>query len=317
MVVQGRVFEAGGAADIGNARVELEGHGATLTSAAGTFRFENVELGEYTLQVDALGYTSESRVLAVDGPTMVLVPLRIAPLPLDSLVIESRTIDIDGLVRYHETDLLLVNAELFTELIPGTLTLAAILSGQIPETRTDAHGRFTLDDVLDDVPLRVIVNAFGYLPVDTILLPDEDESYLFEPVVDPVLERMIEVQVGRIEERSDGYFTGGMRPMNQDRLLRYAGSHTLRDALEFEYGIARLRRVSCVLIDERVITMSLDPNRLRLQLSLDTMLPEEMERIEFLFGGEMLRIYTREFIRDMIARNIELLQPVMTSVICR
>jgi len=93
------------------------------------------------------------------------------------------------------------------------LTLAEILMGQIPETRTDAHGRFTLDDVLEDVPIRVIVNAFGYLPVDTILLPGEHQSYLFEPVVDPVLERMIEVQVGRIEERSDGYFTGGMRPI--------------------------------------------------------------------------------------------------------
>ncbi len=63
--------------------------------------------------------------------------------------------------------------------------------------------------------------------------------------------------------------------------------------------------------------MALDPNRLRLQLSLDTMLPEEMERIEFLFGGTMLRIYTREFIQDMIAREIKLLEPVMTSVICR
>ena len=83
VVVQGRVFEFGSTTVIWNARVELEGHGATLTSTAGTFRFEDVEPGGYTLRVDAFGYASESRDLTVDSAMTVLVPLEVAPLPLD------------------------------------------------------------------------------------------------------------------------------------------------------------------------------------------------------------------------------------------
>ena len=72
VVVQGRVFEFGSTSPIWNARVELEGHGATLTSLAGTFRFEDVEPGEYTLQVDAFGYAS---------PFTALVATSARPIP--------------------------------------------------------------------------------------------------------------------------------------------------------------------------------------------------------------------------------------------
>ena len=56
VIVQGRVFEFGSTTVVWNARVELEGHGATLTSIAGTFRFDDVEPGGYTLRVEAFGY---------------------------------------------------------------------------------------------------------------------------------------------------------------------------------------------------------------------------------------------------------------------
>ncbi len=42
VVVQGRVFTVGSAVVIPNATVDLEGYGSTLTSDAGTFRFEDV-----------------------------------------------------------------------------------------------------------------------------------------------------------------------------------------------------------------------------------------------------------------------------------
>ena len=71
VVVQGRVFQFGSRVVIRNATVDLEGHGAMLTTAGGTFRFEDVEPGEYTLRVEALGFSPESRVIEVDSTTTV------------------------------------------------------------------------------------------------------------------------------------------------------------------------------------------------------------------------------------------------------
>ena len=283
VVVEGRVFQSGLELGIQNAIVELQGHGAVLSSDGGTFRFENVEPGGYTLRVDAFGYASNSQFLAVDGDTTVDVALDVAPLLLDSLVVEPRRIDIDGRVRDPGRDLSLVNAEILTNQVPGTLT--------------NSWGRFDLDDVFEEVPLRVLVHAFGYLPVDTILLPAEDESYLFELEADTAVERRIEVQVGRLVERAAGR-RATMRPMDRERLLRWAGRTDLLGVLEFEYS-RRLGRVVCTVVDEEQI----------LGLPIWTLLPEELERIEFLFRGRMLRIYTREFLAEMIARDIELREP--------
>ncbi len=294
VVVQGRVFEFGSTSVIFNARVELEGYGATLTSVVGTFRFEDVEPGEYTLQVDAFGYASDTRVLTVDSATTVLIPLQVAPLPLDSLAVELREIDIEGRVRDPERDLLLPDVEILTDQIEGTLT--------------DAHGRFKLDDVLAEVPLRVIVRAFGYLTVDTILLPDEDENYVFEVEPDPWVENMIEEQIGRLEARSVGFRATFMPAMNRERLLRYAGTFSLLDALQVEYRERNMDRIDCLFIDERQEYVPVD-------FLLQTTLPEELERIEFLFDGRMLRIYTREFMQYMFDLELELRAPVFIDLL--
>ena len=293
VVVQGRVFEFGSTSVIPNARVELEGYGATLTSVVGTFRFEDVEPGEYALRVDAFGYASESRVLVVDSTTrLVLVPLRIAPLTIDTLTVELQTIDIKGRVRDPAHDLLLVNAE--------------VLTNQVEGTQTDAHGRFTLDNVLEGVPLRVIVRPYGYLRVDTILLPDEDESYVFEVEPDPWVEEMIAEQVGRIEERSAGR-ARIVPSMNREDVLRYAGTFTLYDMLETEYRYY-MPRVVCALIDEEHIL-----NSALLGHMLETIYPQEVELIEFLFFDRalMLRIYTRKFMQEMFDLNIQLRVPAL------
>jgi hypothetical protein len=290
VVVQGRVFEFGSRTVIANARVELEGYGATLSTIGGTFRFEGVEPGEYTLQVDGLGYDSETQVITVtDGVIPVLVPLRIAPIAIDSLLVDLRRIDIKGRVRDAERDLFLVDAEIFTDQIPGTLT--------------DANGRFKLENVLEGVPLRVVVRPYGYLRMDTVFVPDKDETYVFEPVPDPWVEGMIAEQVARIEERGAGL---GYRrpPMNRDRLLRYAGSFTLLDALEIEFRNRDIAQIPCVIVDER------REEFLPVGFFLQTTLPEELERVELLFSGDMLRIYTREFMQYMFDTELELRAPV-------
>ena len=288
VVVQGRVFDAGTGSAIQNAIVELEGHGATLTSDDGTFRFTGVPTGGYTLRVVGFGYAPQRRFLAVEGDTTVSVALEVEPLPLDSLIVEPRLIDMEGLVRDPTRDLNVVDAE--------------ILTSQTEPGWTGAHGRFELEDVLAEVPLRVVVRAFGYLPLDTILIPDEHESYLFEVQPDSLVERMIEMQVQRLEERASPRRSVLMRPMTRERLLRYAGRLTIADMLEWEYG-RRLRRVKCVLINEEQLAGAWQPS------SLFHILPEDVERIEFLFDGAMLRIYTREFMREMISREVPLRTP--------
>ena len=299
VVVQGRVFQFGSTSGIANATVDLEGHGSTLTSAAGTFRFEDVDPGEYTLRVEALGYASESRVLVVGSATVgpVLVPLRIAPLPIDSLTVELRTIDIKGRVRDAARGLLLADAE--------------ILTNQVAGTQNDAHGSFKLEDVLEGVPLRVIVRPYGYLRVDTIFVPNEDENYVFEPVPDPWVENMIAEQIGKIEERSAGR-ARIVPSMNREDVLRYAsaGTFTLHDLLDTEYRYY-MPRVVCTLIDEEQILDSAQLGHI-----LDTTLPQEVELIEFLFLDRllMLRIYTREFMQEMFDRSIELRAPTLAPL---
>ena len=204
-------------------------------------------------------------------------------------MVAARTIDIEGRVRDPENDLLLVDAEVLTDQITGTLT--------------DTHGRFKLEDVLEGVPLHVMVRAFGYLRVDTIILPDVDESYVFEPRPDPWVEEMIAEQIGRIEERSAGILTVGRRPMDRESLLRYAGTHTLGDAIEFEY-FRGVQGIACVFVDEELRDF------LPLEVLLQGILPERLERIELLFEGAMLRIYTREFMQDLFDLVVELRTPI-------
>ena len=85
------------------------------------------------------------------------------------------------------------------------------------------------------------------------------------------------------------------------------GSFTLYDMLESEYR-NYLPRVMCTLIDEEQI---IDPDQL--QIMLQTTLPEEVERIEFMFFDRllMLRIYTRKFMQDMFDRALELHAPTL------
>ncbi len=284
-VVQGRVIEAGTTAGIQNAVVELVGHGTTLTSLNGAFRFERVEPREYTLLVDAFGYASESRVLVVAGDTTVTIPLEIAPLPLDSVLVEVRTIDIRGRVRDRTGDVRLPEAGLITN--------------QRGFTMSDWRGRFRLEDVLEEVPLRVSVIAFGYLPLDTIFVPQRGESYTFELDSDLDMERMIEAQVRRLEERSSGRSSVLARPLNRERLLRWGGF--VGDLLEWDYPRLSIR---CIVVDEEQL---LDAAPLEFYLS-DTF-ASDVYRVEFMFDGEVVRIYTAEFMRNMIARDVELREP--------
>jgi len=144
---------------------------------------------------------------------------------------------------------------------------------------------------------------FGYESLDTTLVPEDARRVLLELEPDSTVERLVARQVDRIEERASGRRSLLMRPMNRERLLAYAGGHTLADVLEWEYG-RRLSRVECVVMDEVQLMGAWKPS------SLVHILPEQLERIEFLGrNGSMLRIYSRDFMREMITRDVELRTP--------
>ena len=294
VTVEGRVYASDTGSGIVNAIVTLEGYGSVLTSASGAFRFDQVDPGarglEAALEVVAFGYAEASVTVSLNADVTVDVPLTPEPIALDSLTVDLETLDFDGLVRDPERDLRIVDAD--------------VLSSQGHAERTNSHGQFDLDDVYEGVPLRIAVRSFGYLPLDTVLVPDDERRHEFDLRVDSAAQRVIDMQVERIIEVTRGR-RSVRRPMDRERLLRYAGAHTVYDMLLAEYGY-RLQRVGCIVVDEEQILASRG-----WRSYLSTMLPEELERVEFLFGGGMLRIYTRAFIQRMSVARVELREPMM------
>lgn len=120
------------------------------------------------------------------------------------------------------------------------------------------------------------------------------------------VERMIEAEIRRIEQRAGGRLAITMRPLNRDDLLRRRG-YSLIQLLRNEYPL-RAGRVRCIVLDEKVLTPAMADGMVR------TMLAEDVERIEFLFRGHMLRIYTREFMRTMLGGGVELGMPIYVDM---
>jgi hypothetical protein len=294
VTVGGRVFDGGTGSGIQSAIVELVGHGAQLTSADGTFVFDRVEPGVYTLRIAAFGYTSEVRSLRLHGDLTATVPLDPAPLRLDSLLVEPRSVEFDGRVRDVETDLPVVDAEV-------------VLNG-VPAERTSLRGRFSLDDAWEGVPLYLGLRAFGYLPMDTVLFPvDEHGRYDFRLDADPIAAKMIQAQIVRIAERAGGRRAITMAPLARDRLLGWTGLG-LGDVLRASYPRRRLQAVRCIFVDERLLPPGIDGD------VVESISPGDVERVEFLFEGAVLRIYTRDFTKRMIAGQVELRKATYVEV---
>ncbi len=286
-VVQGAVVTADAETLIANARVELEGFDVVTTGPDGAFRFDPVRAGRYTLRVDAFGHGSVTRTLEVERDVSLTIHLEVVPFQLDSLLVEAHAVDFKGAVRDASHDVPLPNAD--------------VLTHQGTSTWTDRRGRFTLP-VTEHIPIRVEVRAFGYLPLDSILVPDPDERYVFSVTPDPLVQRMIAEQIERIEERSKGRRSFFMKTLDREELVRWDNA-TLGELLDVKYR-ARLDRIQCVLIDERVIPPMIDTD------VLYSTLARGIERIEFLFGGAMLRVYTRRFVENLVATRRPLREPI-------
>jgi hypothetical protein len=282
--VSGRVVEAGSNAPIPFASVELEGHGAVVAREDGSFAFLDVAPGGYMLWAASFGYAAVSTFVRVDQDMTVTVELQPAPIPLDPL--SAVRIAFKGRVRDGKNEINLIDAEVLTNEGHGV--------------ETDTHGRFDIKGVLEGSPLRVRVQSFGYLPIDSVLSPERGREYVFVLQPDSAVEARIAVETARMQDKVEGFFSVGFRNMNRDRLLQFAGAHTMRTLVEFEGGMF-VKRIKGVILDDEAQYITGNP-----LTELGFILPEELERAEFLWCGTgctILRLYSRDYMRNLIAQG--------------
>ncbi|MCI0436101.1 MAG: carboxypeptidase-like regulatory domain-containing protein [Gemmatimonadetes bacterium] len=284
-VVEGRVVQESSGDPIANANIELDGQPAATTDSAGAFRFDNVPPGGWGLRVTALGWSPRDVFLVVRRDTSVVIVLSAAPLPLDTLAVRSRTVDIRGHARDRAADRDLFRARVVTNLNR--------------ETTTNTVGRFRLRDMPAGFPVVIGIRAFGYLPLDQVVIAENDTTVIFALEIDPLVQRMIDVEVARLEKRARPFNTAIMPAIDRETLMRRNG--TALDVMKSEWG-QFLSRIACILIDDVQRYNGLD--------ELGLYFPEELERIEVLFRGRMLRIYTRTYIQRMLGRGTRLRDPV-------
>jgi hypothetical protein len=283
--LSGRVVERGTDRGLAGATIEI-GSRRVSSDLDGRFVAGDVPPGSQTMKVSAYGYSSREVSLRLVADTSIVVELDPAPLPLDPLLVEGRTITIRGEVYERGDDRGLLDVEVRVE--PDH------------ETYTNVAGRFKLEDIPAGPPLRFSVRAFGYLPIESVLSAFEDSTLIVHLEVDPVVQRMIQEQVDRVEARAHPFLTAVMPPMDREYLLRNRNG-TAFDLIRHRYGHF-VRRIRCILIDDR--------QRYNGPAELAHFLPEELERIEVLERGRMLRIYTRDYIRDRLGERGKLPMPV-------
>ena len=311
VVVGGRIYDpTSNGSGVQNATVALVGHRTTLSNADGAFVFRGIAPGRYELRVSALGYEELQLTLDLVRDTMLSLPLRRDPIQLGPVGVVLDRIDFDGRVRDVR------GAESW---ISGAL----VTSDQGHEESSNLFGRFDLDDVFDGPPLRISIGGFRYLPLDTTLIPDDEERHSFALRPDPVMERIIGAYVSQLDERADRHVYNEYRaPLNRLDLASLRPNTTLREVLERKYSLQRIRSIGCMFLDEMEYNFVSEEHRTSVFEGTFANDIERIELLEFPQAGAMLRVYTRYFFQGNVGGGRKLDPPMMIAtpyggVICR
>jgi hypothetical protein len=308
-VVAGRVVDAQSGAGVPNAQVTLDGRGSVLSSSRGLFRFERIPSAAHVLRVRALGFRDFATSIEVRADTLLVVVLEMLPIALDSVGVTLRKLDFDGRVRDPLTE----------SWIPD----ARVRSDQGHRETSNLFGRFDLDDVFDGPPLRLGIQAFRYMPLDTTFIPDDEERYPFDLAPDPVMTTMIDRYVTRLDDRAGKYIYEYQPALNRTDLATFSPNVTLRDVIERMYSPYVFRSILCFFIDEQEYRFLSDDYRISV---LEGTFTNDLERIEILeLPGEgrlfMVRAYTRLFFQTHVGVPHDLATPSVTvtpgGVFCR
>lgn len=295
--VEGRVVEKHAAVGIGRVRVELEGRGRRevgTTGPDGGFRFQGVRTGGYTLRVLGRGYRPRAQYVWVDEDVAVILPVAPAPVSNERAATSGRSRgsqsgppgvgELRGVVRGGEWGLPLGDAE--------------VLTNRGVATRTGNHGGFDVGGLPSGASVLVSVRAFGYLPLDTVVVAEAGTVHDFQIWRDPTVQRRIRDVVAGLAARADGH-GGPVHTLGREALL---ASHepTVVEALGNQHGDL-VRRVRCVVLDDRGAQPPGLLSRLR---------PGDLQRIDLFVdprddGGVVARIHSRDFVRDLVAGGVE------------
>jgi hypothetical protein len=280
--VQGTVVARETRLPIAGAIVDLTDIGGAITDDAGRFRFDRVPAGRYELTVTMLGYETQVLDLPVIADTTLVVEMDVLPVALDP--IDVRTFSLRGRVLDAATG----------HGIPGALVRA-------DDREDDANviGSFRIRRLPASTPIVVGVEAFGYLPHTIQLVALEDTTIRFELEVDPIGQRMIDAQVERIVKRSDAV-PHARSAITRHELVRRS-PWSAYDILKTRLG-PRFNRIACLFID--------DMQRRNGTEELYSYLPEELERIEIIDNGVMVRLYTRRQVQELVRGRVTL-RPIM------
>ena len=298
--MRGRVYDpASNGAAVQNATITLVGRGGTLSDGDGAFAFRGLRPGRYELRVTALGYAGLSVALDLVRDTTLSLPLQRNPIQLGDVGVVLDRIDFDGRVR----DPRRANA---------WISGAEVVSDQGHSERSNLFGRFDLDDVFDGPPLRLVISAFRYLPLDTTFVPDDDERRSFDLIPDPVMERMISEYVTRLDERAEAHIYNEYKaPLNRLDLASMRLNTTLREVLERKYSLKRIQSIGCMFLDEHEYRFISQEHRNSVFEGTFANDIERIELLEFPEAGSMLRVYTRYFFQNHVGGTGKLATPMM------
>jgi hypothetical protein len=285
--VTARVVDRLSGQPIDGAGVRIDSISTVLSSVRGVLQIDLLP-GTHTLTVGASGYTPWQRRFEITRDTTVTVDLGHEPFVLDTIRAVSKNVKAKLLFRDSSTRSLLVDVEVHTNR---------------GERKTVGHtGRVTINIPFDE-KTYLYSELFGYLPRMDTLRRRSDTSYTAWLRPDPVMTKMIEHQLDLIATRARTRPTAGARTSITGKELNRYSAGSLFLILQQEQ---MLRRVQCLVVDDvpHDDHMGMFPWRDR----LNGILPDRVERVELLERGKMLRVYTRDFIRDLAIGRDSLVQ---------
>jgi hypothetical protein len=256
-----------------------------------------------------MGFRDFAATLDVHADTLLVVVLEMLPIALEGVTVRLRTLDFAGRVRDPDTD----------SWIPG----AIVRTDQGHRESSNLFGRFDLDDVFDGPALRLVIQAFRFMPLDTTFIPDEEERYPFDMAPDPVMTRMIDNYVARLDDRAGKRIYEYQPALNREELAQFSANATLLQVMEREYSPHIVRGILCLFLDEQEYRFAFDEERVSV---FEGTFANDLERIELLeFPGEgryfMARVYTRRFFQRHVGVPHELAAPSLIvtwgGVFCR